>query len=797
MAAPISILKNSEGARVETVIAAQVEGGFHIHQSPEHQTPLFQLLQPVTDASHKRDLKQSPPNSACLPGTRKTVIKSITSWASSSVLIKRRHVLWLYGYAGCGKSAIAQEVCKRVHGGSRLLGSFFFYRNAGDRSSMGRLPNTLANQMATTIPETGSFIKDAIEAAPDLLGREADSGPGLSLTARIQGLVYDPFRAVVERRVFAKWSLSTPYLIVIDGLDECEDKEDVKAFLNCTLEFFEQNPQIPLRVLITSRIEQHIQPRLHVDGVLLKNLADHCSNNDIAAFMNIVFQDAIKGDPIILAYIRENGAWPSPPDLHKLVEHIGGSFIFASTLVDFIFSPTSPNDHSTPMDRLPLALNINPGLDALYSQTLSRSVGLPHFSNIISTLTLLAEPLPVIGIAELLELRVYEVVRVLLDLQAIIQVPGTDDGPVTFCHTSLRDFLSSESRSGRFFVPPSFHSRLYTDCLRCELRARQATPRVELLQRQPTAAVHYSLKYREARHWNPSKPFFGVAGLGKIVQMQREMLELHPDRAIVLSHLGTALYTLAEQDRSRSDHVEGAISTYREALALRTSTPPHPARFPLLTNLGFALTMLFERTGNAAHLEEAISMYREALDLRPPPSLDRPISLGNLAGAIDIQFKYTRNLPHLEEVISLHREALDLRPYPHPDRHLSLNNLGAALYIRYEKTQSIEDIDETISLMRECLGYLPAFSIHRQGALTNLSVFLRSLYEKKRSLDDLEEAITYSRELVAEYYPIGHEDHKQALVELGIQLQLHFEATGNQDDLDEITQLWGEVEEGI
>jgi tetratricopeptide (TPR) repeat protein len=155
-------------------------------------------------------------------------------------------------------------------------------------------------------------------------------------------------------------------------------------------------------------------------------------------------------------------------------------------------------------------------------------------------------------------------------------------------------------------------------------------------------------------------------------------------------------------------------------------------------------------------------------------------------------------LPHLDEVISLHREALDLRPHPHPDRHLSLNNLGAALYTRYEKTpQALQDLDEAVSLMRECLACLPDFGIHRRGALVNISVALRSLYEQKRSLKDLEEAISCSRELVTEYYPIGFEERKQGLVELANQLQLRFEVTGNQDDLDEIRQLWGEVEEGV
>jgi hypothetical protein len=43
-----------------------------------------------------------------------------------------------------------------------------------------------------------------------------------------------------------------------------------------------------------------------------------------------------------------------------------------------------------------------------------------------------------------------------VDLQAIIHIPGTDDFPITLCHTSLCDLLTDESRSGSFFALPSY-----------------------------------------------------------------------------------------------------------------------------------------------------------------------------------------------------------------------------------------------------------------------------------------------------------------------------------------------------
>ncbi|RXW16338.1 hypothetical protein EST38_g9517 [Candolleomyces aberdarensis] len=143
--------------------------------------------------------------------------------------------------------------------------------------------------------------------------------------------------------------------------------------------------------------------------------------------------------------------------MNKLIEHIKGSFVLASTMFKYIVQPATEVDPMTPMDRLPLTLEMN-GLDGLYAQALARSQHLAHFREIISAIALLQEPLPIIGIADLLGIEAFEVIRVLLNLQAVIHVPGTDEeGYVTLCHTSLQDFLTTESRSGSFFVPPSFH----------------------------------------------------------------------------------------------------------------------------------------------------------------------------------------------------------------------------------------------------------------------------------------------------------------------------------------------------
>ncbi|RXW16952.1 hypothetical protein EST38_g8911 [Candolleomyces aberdarensis] len=227
---------------------------------------------------------------------------------------------------------------------------------------------------------------------------------------QMQRLVYEPLKAAARRGPVGSLA-GHPFLIVIDGLDECNNKDEVEDLIDSMLAFFNENPFLPLRVFITSRVEQHIQSRLNVPGVHLDNLVNHCSDDDIIAFLDVLFQDARRRNPVIQAYMQEHGEWPTPREKQKLVEHIGGSFIFASAVFKFIMgSDASDNHPTTPMDRLPLTLKMNPGLDELYAQVLARSEHIPHFHDITSTIALLEAPLPTSGIAELLGISTYEMI---------------------------------------------------------------------------------------------------------------------------------------------------------------------------------------------------------------------------------------------------------------------------------------------------------------------------------------------------------------------------------------------------
>jgi hypothetical protein len=147
----------------------------------------------------------------CHPGTRERVLEMIQGWALDADRASR--ILWLYGQAGAGKSAIAQTIAEYCHQTDNLAASFFFFPVSPDRNTADRLFPTLAHQLCLSIPGIAPFISAAMETDPLL--------PMQPLDIQCERLIVEPFEQIA-----VKYSaMAVPQLIVIiDGVDECADE---------------------------------------------------------------------------------------------------------------------------------------------------------------------------------------------------------------------------------------------------------------------------------------------------------------------------------------------------------------------------------------------------------------------------------------------------------------------------------------------------------------------------------------------------------------------------------------------
>ena len=388
--------------------------------------------------------------SACLQGTRDDVIGEIVRCVEGG----DHPICWLSGSAGSGKSAVSQTIAKRYDDKGRLLASFFFLRGAGDRSIIARLIPTLAYQLSISTTATKPLIRDVIQNDPGIFSQ--------SHTHQFKRLIVEPIMAA-RKSILARLPWTKPAVIVIDALDECDDKDLMAEFIMVVIGSFEANRHLPFRVVFTSRVEEHIREKLETPAarsvVQRLSLESFDASRDLYRFFQTRFSTIYEEKHRVMRDVPL--PWPSEQDLDTLVKKSDGLFIFATTLMNF-FNEAG----GLPQEKLQGVLEVEDGLDPLYMQVLSNAVHDHNFERVIGTVVLLREPLSITFLGQLLRLQTGHIVLSLLGTQSILMIPEDDDQVIRPFHTSLPDFLKTESRSGTFFIDPLHHHlSILTDCL--------------------------------------------------------------------------------------------------------------------------------------------------------------------------------------------------------------------------------------------------------------------------------------------------------------------------------------------
>jgi len=85
-------------------------------------------------AFHNSGARFDPPK--CHPNTRVAILQKIMDWIrSTDCETFNRHILWLTGAAGAGKSAIAQTIIELCLAEGFIIASFLFFRSDGSRNN--------------------------------------------------------------------------------------------------------------------------------------------------------------------------------------------------------------------------------------------------------------------------------------------------------------------------------------------------------------------------------------------------------------------------------------------------------------------------------------------------------------------------------------------------------------------------------------------------------------------------------------------------------------------------------------
>ncbi|KAF8959729.1 hypothetical protein BDZ97DRAFT_1379930 [Flammula alnicola] len=402
----------------------------------------------VPGAFHTADENYDAPK--CHPNTRVAILDEIMAWLDDTN--DTRRAMWMRGAAGAGKSAIARTIAQLCEQQGRMSSTFFFSRTSGDtrRSDEKHLVATLAYQMMEHIPETRCYISEAMADNKFIFD--------LALDSQVDKLIVIPLSRLSE----ISSSPIPPKIIIIDGLDECHNKNAqdviVKKFVAALARM---QHKLPHKLLIASRPEQNIQSSFgHRElAPFLRHLPLDNSwkpDDDIRTFLVDNFHD-IRQTHLLRRYIPIN--WPALCDIEKLVEKSSGQFIYAATVGKYIKS-----NERDPVECLRIVINLvkDPEnrpyaeLDALYAHIFAQARK-PELALWILRIHLMGWVDPDVELPDqeicfidrLLGLREGKLELTLSDLLSIVEV---EDLEIKFLHASLPDFLLDETRSRRFYA---------------------------------------------------------------------------------------------------------------------------------------------------------------------------------------------------------------------------------------------------------------------------------------------------------------------------------------------------------
>ncbi|KAK7045933.1 hypothetical protein VNI00_006928 [Paramarasmius palmivorus] len=198
-------------------------------------------------ASYNSSNRHPPPR--CDPGSREDVLSIIRQSIDSPTSEDR--LVWLHGPPGIGKTAIAQTFAENGAKEGYLATSFFFSRDDPTRNTSRPIFLHIAYGLATSIPYLRSAIRQAIQNNGHIVYA--------SLEEQFQKLILEPCQFLSQ----FKWNF--PWIVVIDGLDECTDSVERQRILNIILNACVHS-DIRLRFLVCGRLEQDIGEVLNTDA---------------------------------------------------------------------------------------------------------------------------------------------------------------------------------------------------------------------------------------------------------------------------------------------------------------------------------------------------------------------------------------------------------------------------------------------------------------------------------------------------------------------------------------------------
>ncbi|KAG8739560.1 hypothetical protein FRC10_005449 [Ceratobasidium sp. 414] len=368
----------------------------------------------------------------CMPNTRREVLQDLREWVHYG---KSQRVYWLSGIAGTGKTTVAYSLCEWLENSGKPAASFFCSRDLPNCRNVKRILPSVSYQLARLSRPFRCAVSSALEQDSELCNRPVDE--------QFNRLIAGPFQNVGH-------TFGVDVIIVLDSLDECEDKDGVNQILDAC---FKDSTSLPVRFLITSRQSPGLLGRMRASqgGVRRSQLKLHEVDRTIAQEDVRTYLGAI-----LMRFDL------SQDNLECFAKQSGGSFIYAACLMKYL----DQGDVSERAERQKRLLDTassaeNPNdrqIDTMYTAILEETLdssGLAESRKaeimlVLRTAVCARDSLALDAVAELLGLDFPRLMNNTLHLVfPALQVSDASRLGITLCE-SFSSYLLDRQRSGRF-----------------------------------------------------------------------------------------------------------------------------------------------------------------------------------------------------------------------------------------------------------------------------------------------------------------------------------------------------------
>lgn len=481
----LSVVDDKIKAYQDTIAALIV--AFHQHTAVSIEKQVFRVLQGVEaigmsssvnevlvkwlivafigDDVKLRELKQISgagliTDRQCLDGTRVEVIDQITHWINSTD--DPRHVFFLCGQAGTGKSSIAHTIGFRFKSIGRL-GAFFGFDHASPREErLTHVIRTVALNLAGWDAHFRRELVAVIREDPTLSGT-----PDIFL--QWEKLLREPMTKLAD-------STCGPIVIILDALDESGDEYSRKSLLSLLAHGAANLPR-NVRIIVTSRLENDVRRCIlntdasPVSHMLMDKVEN--TNDDILTYVyremmhSDDYEEHLDSDQCQMLATRAEGLFQWASTVCKYLKGASQNGLLLEDRLDDIIEASSNLSDVAPLDKL--YMNI---LNSLFPSHDERVM--ERFKSVVGQLLACVQPVSIEtlkhfrqqaqGVRQNYRDEVDPILRVMGSLLSGIFNQTT---PVRPLHTSFREFLTTPERGGRFYV---YESEKHDKIALCLLR---------------------------------------------------------------------------------------------------------------------------------------------------------------------------------------------------------------------------------------------------------------------------------------------------------------------------------------